>query len=174
MSQSPDANEAAILDWLEDGEEVEEEEKYWRKTITHNEPVKGDTTTDKSVNRTQEIEQKGASDDVGVDGGTVGREPASVEDRLKAETKTRLRKAFSILSDLAEVVLGFVKSLRTTDWMLLEAVLVLLVVVALMLFPGTLAWFKIVVNVRKWPWWIWTCISLAVLGFLVWLRGRYE
>ena len=32
-------NDTVILDWLEDGEEIEDEEKYWRKRLHHEEPV---------------------------------------------------------------------------------------------------------------------------------------
>jgi hypothetical protein len=35
-------------------------------------------------------------------------------------------------------------------------------------------WLWIVLDVRNWPYWVWTCIGVAVLCILVWLRSRYE
>ncbi len=171
--QSPaDENEAKILGWLEDGEEIEYEKKYWRKTV-HHEESKELARTPKSAAVGQEPNDGAASGETGMAGVVLAGESAT-EDHPGSETKTRLRKALLILSDLADVVVGFFKNLRATDWLLLGAVVVLLLVVMMMLFPVTLTWAKTIVNVCRWPWWIWTCISLAVLGYLIWLRSRYE
>ena len=170
--QSRDDKEADILGWLEDGEEIEDEEKYWRKTAGREGAAMPGAKPDKMASVDHETRQETTSDEAGTSGAALTESAA--EDRPSPEAKTRLRKALSIGSDVADVVVGFFKSLRATDWLLLGAVLILLVVVTMMLFPATSAWGKAVINVRKWPWWIWTCISLAVLGFLVWLRSRYE
>ena len=80
----------------------------------------------------------------------------------------------SIVSDLADVVHGFFKSLRGIDLLLLGAVVILLVVVVMMVFPVTLTWGKDVVRVCKWPFWVWTCIFVVMFGYLAWLRSRQE
>jgi hypothetical protein len=71
--------------------------------------------------------------------------------------------------------------LEGVDLLLSAAIVVLSILVVVMLLPdlwGLLiaVWkgFRIVVNVRNWPFWVWTCIGVAVLCVLVWLRSRYE
>ena len=106
--------------------------------------------------------------------GALNAESTYSEERPRAKRKTRLHKALSILSDLAEIVHGFFKSLRAVDWLLLGAVVVLLVVVVMILFPVTLTWGKAVVKVWKWPWWAWSCIFAPAFLYLAWLRSRQE
>ncbi len=168
-----DDSEAAILDWLEDGEEIEDEEKYWQKRIHHEEPVL-DGETDEIASVTQEPRQGSPSYKAEMTEGVLGGEPTQIEDRPNSGTKTRLRRVLSIVSDLADVVHGFFKSLRGIDLLLLGAVVILLVVVVMMVFPATLTWGKTIVNVRKWPFWVWTCILVATFGYLAWLRSRHE
>ena len=168
----PDESEAVILNWLEDGEEVEDEEKYWRKPPHHEKPAPA-----AKVNKVgavgQEPNNGAASDETGMAGAVLAGESAT-EDQPGSEAKTRLRRALSILSDLVDVVHSFFKSLRVTDWLLLGAVVVLLLVVVMMVFPVTLTWGKAVVRVWKWPFWVWTCILVLVFGYLAWLRSRQE
>ena len=174
MSQSRDDKEADILGWLEDGEEVEDEEKYWRKTAGRDRPATPEATADRTASVDRATGQETASGDAGIASARSAAESAATEGRSGPQPKTRLRKTLAVVSDLGEVVVGFFKSLRATDWLLLGAVVVLLVVVVTLVIPGALAFWKAVISVRKWPWWSWTCISLAVLGFLIWLRNRYE
>ena len=35
-------------------------------------------------------------------------------------------------------------------------------------------WFRWALDVRNWPFWIWTCLGVIMLGGLLWLRTRYE
>jgi hypothetical protein len=48
-----------------------------------------------------------------------------------------------------------------------------LVIVMMILFPVTLEWGKAAVDVRKWPFWVWTILGCAVLVILVRLRSRF-
>lgn len=71
--------------------------------------------------------------------------------------------------------------LRRTDRALLAAIGALSLLTVLLLVPEILAaslwawsWCRIVFDVRRWPFWIWTCIGVVVLTVLLWLRGQNE
>jgi hypothetical protein len=168
-----DDNEAKILGWLEGGEEMEDEEKYWRKTARHDESAPG-VKTKKGANIASDARVDSQSYETETSAGALNAEATSSEDRARTKRKTRLHKALSILSDLADIVHAFFKSLRLIDWLLLGAVIVVLVVVVMILFPGTLTWGKAVVKLWKWPWWVWSSIFATALLYLAWLRSRQE
>ncbi len=168
------ANDTVILGWLEDGEETEDEEKYWRKTLHREQPPTPEARVDRADGVGQESREEASAYEAGMAGAAMAGEPVALEDHPSAATKTWPRKALSILSDLADAVRSFFKSLRLTDWLLLGAVVVLLLVVVMMVFPVTLTWGKAVVWVWKWPFWVWTCILVVVFGYLAWLRSRQE
>jgi hypothetical protein len=63
------------------------------------------------------------------------------------------------------------------DWvdaLLVIAIGALAIVALSLLFPTIWNWCWNLVDVRNWPFWIWTCLGLVALGVLVWLRSRYE
>jgi len=60
------------------------------------------------------------------------------------------------------------------DWLLLAATGTLSMITVFLLFPTLWDWCRVVVNVRNWPYWVWTCIGVTVLCVLFWLRTRYE
>ena len=61
-----------------------------------------------------------------------------------------------LVGDVVMAAVGFVKSLRTVDLLLLGAIVVLLLVVVGVLFPVTLTWGLAIIKIHKWPFWIWT------------------
>ena len=84
-------NEAVILDWLEDGEEIEDEEKYWRKAAHHEEPVP-EAKTDEIAAVAQEPREESPSYDVGMGEAILGGESPTMQDHPSSAAKTRLRK----------------------------------------------------------------------------------
>jgi hypothetical protein len=60
------------------------------------------------------------------------------------------------------------------DLLLLAAIAILAAVTVVLLFPAIWDWCRVALNVRNWPYCVWTCIGVVVLCVLVWLRSRYE
>jgi hypothetical protein len=170
-------SEASILHWLEDGEEIDDEERYWRRAISQgNQALRNDDADGSQRNAQSQRGGPGAfGGGAGGSGGSLFDKDESKEEARKVEKpKTRLQKILIFLADVLMVGVGFLKSLNTIDWILVGIIIVILIVVLVTLFPVTLLWLKAVVLVHKWPFWIWTCIFVMILCVSVVLRSRYE
>lgn len=60
------------------------------------------------------------------------------------------------------------------DLLLIGAIAILAMVTLVLLFPSIWSCCQVVFTVSEWPFWIWTCLGVLVLGVLLWLRSRYE
>jgi pSer/pThr/pTyr-binding forkhead associated (FHA) protein len=173
-------DDVAILHWLEEDGDEEEMRECWLR------PEKSAQVSSEDENGTSDADEKeqGAGVcpsgmELGIGMATFGEEPSWMR-RIVLNTKKSPRKAWLFLRALAIRVYRLPDSLYERLWkmepldlVLLAAIVSLLVVVMMILFPVTLEWGKAVINVRKWPFWVWTILGCVVLTILVRLRSRF-
>jgi hypothetical protein len=166
-------NEASILHWLEDGEIFDDEERYWRRaeSVSVHFTKNGVTIDNGDPTRKQRTGMNALG---GLSGGLFAKDEFDKDAHKLEKPKTRLQKTIKLICDWALACIGFFKSLKTPDVILLGSIIILVFVVLALLFPIVLTWLKAVVLVHKWPFWIWTSIFIVVLCIAIALRSRYE
>jgi hypothetical protein len=173
-------DDVAILHWLEEDGDEEEMRECW---LRPEKSVQESITDEAGTSDADEIERQAgvcpSGMELGIGMATFGEEPSWMR-RMVLNTKKSPRKAWLFLRALAIRVFRLPDSLyerlrkmEPLDLVLLAAIVSLLVVVVMILFPVTLEWGKAIVDVRRWPFWVWTILGCVVLTILVRLRSRF-